>query len=239
MYKASRVTHRALAGAYADLDVAFVLGESAKTVLAEAWPITTPIYVIPHGDESIFASTEIPGADTTQPVVLAFGTITKYKGIDTLWLAWPMVRARVPNAELFIVGAVLADQDESVLRARAATLPGVHLHVGYVPVERVPQYFARARCVVLSYKRSSQSGVAHLAHTLRRPVVATSVGDIPSVVSHEVSGLLVDPDNPAALAHALVSLLTDPVAARAMGDAGARALASWDTVAARLRQGLP
>jgi hypothetical protein len=51
--------------------------------------------------------------------------------------------------------------------------------------------------------------------------------------------LLVDPDNPVALAHALVRLLIDAASARAMGDAGAKALASWDTVACRLRQGLP
>jgi glycosyltransferase involved in cell wall biosynthesis len=239
LYKTSKTTHRALARAHSDLDVAFVFGESAKRALAETWPIAGPIRVIPHGDEKIFASTDIPGADSTGPVALSFGTIRKYKGVDTLCRAWPMVRAQVPNAELFIVGSLLADQDEPALRAQAAALPGVHLHIGYVPIDEVPPYFARARCVVLPYKRSSQSGVAHLAHTLRRPVVATNVGDIPSVVSQEVTGLLVDPDDPASLAHALIRLLADPAAARAMGDAGERALASWDTVAAQLRQGLP
>jgi glycosyltransferase involved in cell wall biosynthesis len=238
MYKTSGLTHRALARAYEVLDVAFVLGESAKQVLSESWPITTPIHVIPHGNESVFPSTYIPGADTTAPVVLSFGTIRNYKGMDTLCQAWPMVRARVPDAELLIVGALIADHDESILRA-VTKLPGVDLRIGYVPVENVPSYFARARCVVLPYKRSSQSGVAHLAHTLRRPVVATRVGDIPSVVSDGVSGLLVNPDDPGGLAHALIRLLTDSASARAMGDAGARALASWDMVAARLRQGLP
>jgi glycosyltransferase involved in cell wall biosynthesis len=239
LYKTSSTTHRALARAYACLDVAFVLGASAKQVLAEAWPITAPIHIIPHGDESIFASTGLSGADTTGPVVLSFGTITNYKGIDTLYQAWPMVRARIPDAQLFIVGALMPDHDESVLRAQAANLPGVHLRIGYVPVQNVPTYFAKARCVVLPYTRSSQSGVAHLAHTLRRPVVATRVGDIPSVVCEGVSGLLVDPDKPDALAQALIRLLTDAASARAMGDAGARSLASWDTVAALVRQGLP
>jgi len=239
LYKTSKATHRALARAHADLDVAFVFGESAKRALAETWPIAAPIRVIPHGDERIFVSTDVPGADSTGPVALSFGTIRKYKGIDTLCDAWPMVRARVPKAELYIVGSLLADQNESVLRAQTAPLPGVHLHIGYVPIDDVPQYFVRARCVVLPYKHSSQSGVAHLAHTLRRPVVATNVGDIPSVVSHEVTGLLVDPDNPASLAHALIRLLTDSATAREMGDSGERALASWDSVASQLRSGLP
>jgi glycosyltransferase involved in cell wall biosynthesis len=241
MYKACGVTNRALAKAYADLDVAFVLGESAKQILTETWPISAPVHVIPHGDEALFDSTDIPGAETTGPVALSFGTITAYKGIDTLCQAWPTVRAHVPDAELVIAGALSADVDESALRSQVASLVGVSLHTGYVPVQDVPSYFARARCVVLPYKRASQSGVAHLAHTLARPVVATCVGDIPSVVRDGVSGLLVAPDHPDALADVLVRLLTDPESAREMGDAGARALAtgaSWDQVAARLVQGL-
>jgi glycosyltransferase involved in cell wall biosynthesis len=238
MYKTSSGTYRALARAYALIDVAFVLGDSAKQVLVATWPITAPIHIIPHGDENIFASTGVPGADGTGPVVLSFGTITKYKGIDTLFEAWPMVRARVADAELFIVGALMPDQDESVLRAQAAKLPGVTLRLEYIPVDDVPTYFAQARCVVLPYKRSSQSGVAHLAHTMRRAVVATKVGDIPSAVSDGISGLLVDPNEPEALAAALVKLLTDARAAKVMGDDGARSLPSWDTVAALVRQGL-
>ena len=242
MYKTSGLTNRALAKAYADLDVAFVLGDSARKILTETWPIDAPVFVIPHGDEGIFATTVMPGVETTGPVALSFGTITAYKGIDTLCDAWPTVRAKVPDAELVIVGALSADVDESLLRSRVAGLPGVSLHTGYVPVPEVAPYFARARCVVLPYKRSSQSGVAHLAHTMGRPVVATRVGDIPAVVRDGVSGLLVDPDDPEALAHALIRVLTDPEAARTMGEAGVQGLAaeaSWDDVAGRLREGLP
>ena len=105
----------------------------------------------------------------------------------------------------------------------------------------------RPRSQVDSYRlkasaSSSQSGVAHLAHTLGRPVVATRVGDIPTVVSDEVSGLLVAPGDPEELAAALVRLLKDPDLAGRMGAAGAQGLvegASWDEVAARLDQALP
>lgn len=242
VYKTSRMATGALAAAYADLDVAYVLGESARQVLTDTWPITAPVRVIPHGDEGIFASEPIPGVENTDPVALAFGTITAYKGIDTLCQAWPTVRAQVPDAELVIAGALSADVDEAALRSQVARLAGVDLRIGYVPLPDVPAYFARARCVVLPYKRSSQSGVAHLAHTLGRPVVATRVGDIPTVVRDEFSGLLVDPEAPAALAAAIVRLLTDPDAAQRMGEAGAKSLAgeaSWDDVAAQIYRGLP
>ena len=80
-----------------------------------------------------------------------------------------------------------------------------------------------------------------MAHTLRRPVVATWVGDIPAVVRDGESGLLVAPEDPEALASAVVRLLADPHLARTMGETGAqdlRSAASWDDVAARLYQGL-
>ncbi len=244
MYKTSSTTERALAPAYAALDTVFVLGESAKRILLETWPVAAPVHVIPHGDEGIFTlgAGAIPGAETTGPVALSFGTITAYKGIDTLCQAWPTVRAAVPDAELVIAGALSADIDEAALRAQVAALPGISLQTGYVAVADVAGYFARARCVVLPYKRSSQSGVAHLAFTMRRPVVATRVGDIPAVVRDEISGLLVAPENPDALAEAMIRLLTDAELAASMGKAGAESLveeASWDDVAGRFLQSLP
>jgi glycosyltransferase involved in cell wall biosynthesis len=242
MYKTSGPTARALAPAYADLDTVFVLGQTAKDVLVETWPISAPVHVIPHGDEGIFARDAAPGAETTGPVALSFGTITAYKGLDTLCRAWPSVRARVPDAELVIAGALSADVDEAALRAQVAALPGVSLQTGYVPVADVADYFARARCVVLPYKRSSQSGVAHLAFTMGRPVVATRVGDIPAVVGDEVSGLLVAPEDAAALAEAMIRLLTDAELAASMGKAGAQSLvdgASWDEIAGQFLRALP
>ncbi|MET4430121.1 glycosyltransferase involved in cell wall biosynthesis [Mycolicibacterium sp. 624] len=242
MYKTSAATRGALAGAYAVLDVVYVLGDSAKQVVTEVWPTTATVRVMPHGDEGIFAGAELPEVSSTQPVALVFGTITNYKGIDTLCAAWPAVRARVPTAQLVIAGALSADVDENGLRNEVAGLDGAELHAGYIPVAEVSSLFARARCVVLPYKRSSQSGVAHLAHTLGRPVVASRVGDIPSVVIDGVSGLLVEPEDPVSLAAAVVRLLTDQDYAHGLGREGCRALAdraSWDQVAAAFRAGLP
>lgn len=239
--KPSGMTTRALARAYGDIDVAFVLGESTKRTLIDSWPITPPVHIIPHGGSSLVPSAGVPGANRTARVVLLFGTVTAYKGVDTLCKAWPAVRRQVPDAELVIAGAMGADISRSALSADVATLEGVSLRIGYVPLQDVSSYFARARCVVLPYKRSSQSGVAHLAHTLRRPVVATSVGDIPAVVRDGESGLLVPPGSSDALADALVKLLTDPESAHRMGDAGADAIViggSWDEIAVRVSQGL-
>ena len=241
MYHTPTVTRSALHRAYAELDVAFVLGQTARAALMDTWPVSAPVHIIPHGDEGLLASA-VPPADTTGQLALAFGVITRYKGTDTLCEAWPLVLKEIPDAELVIAGAADADIDKHQLREGISRLDRVQLHLGYVASPDVSSFFSRARCVVLPYKRSSQSGVAHLAHTFARPVVASRVGDIPSAVEDNISGLLVPPEDSAALADAMIRLLSDPHEARRMGDAGAQALssrASWDEIATRFLRGLP
>ncbi|WP_245908895.1 glycosyltransferase [Mycobacterium neglectum] len=241
MYHIAAVARRTLNWAYTDLDVAFVLGETARAALLETWPVSAPVHIIPHGDEGLLAS-KVPPADSTARVALSFGVITRYKGTDTLCEAWPLVLQELPDAELVIAGVADSDVDKHQLRERISRLNSAQLHLGYVSGPDVPGYFSRARCVVLPYKRSSQSGVAHLAHSFARPVVASRVGDIPSAVDDGISGLLVPPEDPPALAEAMVRLLSDPQEARRMGDAGARTLStrgSWDEVATRFLRGVP
>jgi glycosyltransferase involved in cell wall biosynthesis len=242
LYNEGGLTRRALARAYACLDVAYVLGENAGTVLRETWPLRAAVHVVPHGDESIFrASAPLPASETA-PVVLFFGTITRYKGLDDLLEVWPLVQREVPGATLCVAGALSADVDAAALHVQAAALTGVELRTGYVPMGDVAPLVAAARLVVLPYRRSSQSGVAHLAHTFARPVVATRVGDIPAAVADQVTGLLVEPGDQAGLVDAVVSLLRDPDRARRLGDAGYATLtsdASWDDVALAVDRGLP
>jgi len=243
-YKSSSIMRRALAGAYRQLDVVFTLGEETEQVLRATWPVTAPITVIPHGDEDIFLTiggSAVKPAESTSARALFFGTITGYKGVHDLLACWPAVRQQAPDAELLIVGNPGADIDVAELVRAAAALPGVELRPGYVPLADVAALMSAARMVVLPYRRASQSGVAHLAHTFARPVVATAVGDIPSVVRHGRTGLLVEPGDTGALSAALVELMRDPHRAGALGAAGRSSLersATWDEVADRLLSGL-
>ena len=237
-YRDTGLLQVALAGAYAVVDHVYVLGNETRAVLTTTWSTRASITVIPHGDERIYPPESVRPVRETRPEVLAFGTITAYKGVDVLLAAWPRVVAQVPAAQLRIVGPLGADVDGVTLR-RSASAVGARVQECYLPVADVPQVFDTARVVALPYLRSSQSGVAHLAHTLGRPVVASRVGDIPAVVVADRTGLLVEPGDPHALAAALVRVLTDPDLAQRLGDAGQDALtasASWDDVAATVDQ---
>jgi len=240
-YKNGPVLDRALPAAWRRMDVVFVLGEQARTRVLESWQPPGPVIVIPHGDVTALRDDRpvLPVAET-DPVVLFFGTWTAYKGIDVLLDSLPEVRRRVPDARVVLAGGV-AGVDLPALLRRAEQIGGVQARPGYVPREQIPELFGAARVVVTPYRRASQSGVAHLAYTFERPVVATAVGDIPQVVRDDETGLLVPPGDPSALAEALISLLTDPQRADRLGAAGGRWLAaegSWKRVAERVDAGL-
>lgn len=235
LHKDGRLLHRALAAAYARMDVVLVLGERSREDLRAAFPAAGRVEVLPHGDEGIYAG-PVPLPSTCGRTALFFGTLARYKGLDVLLDAWRRVGAARPDARLVIAGAV-ADIDLPALRRSAEAVGGVDLRPGYVPAGSVRDLVGAARLVVAPYQLAYQSGVVHLAHTLGRPVVASDVGDLAAVVRPEVTGLLVPPGDAGALATAMARLLDDPAEADRLGAAGQARLtreASWDTAAAQL-----
>lgn len=237
LHKSGRLTMSALRRAYAAMDVVLVLGEVARRDVLELWPEVRRVEVVPHGDErALISADDLVPAGTTGETVLFFGALARYKGLDLLLEAWPLVRHERKDAHLVIAGAP-ADVDVPELRRLVAATAGVELRAGYVPVAAIPALMNQARVVVAPYLLAYGSGVVALAHTCRRPVVATAVGDLMAAVRHDETGLLVPPGDPRALAAALVSLLSQPALADRLGIAGGAQLAasaSWREVASRV-----
>lgn len=233
LYKGGRALESSLGQAYAAMDAVLVLGERARDDLLEAFPNVRAIHVIDHGDEGILATRPIPPPSSAPPSALFFGTLARYKGLDTLLAAWPEVRCAVPGARLVIAGAT-ADVDPDQLRQMARNVGGVELRAGYVPAGKVPALFAGARVLVAPYQVANASGVIRLAHGFGRPVVVTDVGDLALGVQDERTGLVAPPGDRSALAQRLVRLLRDPGLCDRQGAAGRAELgrtARWTTVA--------
>lgn len=230
---------RAFAAGWRRMDVVFTLGERTRQVVLDHWAPAGPVVVVPHGDERALLHGPVPPVAGTGPQALFFGSWTSYKGIDVLLEAFALVRARMPEARLVLAGDVSADLDLAAVLARAAEIGGVDPRPGYLPVAEVPAVLGAARVVVVPYVRASQSGVAHLAYTFGRPVVGTDVGDLPAVIRHGHTGLVVPPNDPAALAEALHGLLADPQRAADLGAAGrASVRAGWEIAARTIGRAL-
>ena len=218
--KEGRLLRASFAAAWRRMDVAFVLGPQTRQLVLDHWQPDGEVVVIPHGDSSAVhrGRASAPVAQT-EPVALFFGTWTTYKGIDVLIDAFGLVKAEMPAARLIIAGAISADVDAPELLERAAA-NGVEARPGYCALDEVPELFESARVVVTPYIRASASGVAHLAYTFGRPVIGTTVGDLPAAIEDDVTGLLVPPSDAARLAAAMLRLLRDPSLAARLGEAG-------------------
>ncbi len=241
LYVSSKPTLALLRRLYPSFELIFVHGERSLREYEQTWPPPGRLAVIPHGNEELFGDDPPPAA--TEARVLFFGAWRQMKGLPVLIEAFDALAERLPEARLTIAGPPVPEEGESerVFAWASERRERVEIVAEYVPIERVRELFARARVVVLPYRTVNQSGVAHLAMTMARAVVATDVGDLPEVVADERTGLLVAPDDPPALADALARVLGDPALAERMGQAGSQRMresAGWPEVAERVEDEL-
>ncbi|HEY8467942.1 MAG TPA: glycosyltransferase family 4 protein [Solirubrobacterales bacterium] len=225
------------------MDAVIALAEyGARRLREEAGVPEERIHVIPHG--ALDYLTRLPerplpaelGDPGERPVILSFGLIRPYKGVDLLLRAFAQLEADA--AELWVVGRPLG-VDLAELERHAAAAPGrVRLLTRFVPDADVPAIFRRADVVALPYREVDQSGVLYTALAFGKAIVASAVGGFPEVARAGAGGTLrlVPPGDEAALAEALAELVADRAARERLEVAAAAAAAgpySWDAIAAQ------
>jgi glycosyltransferase involved in cell wall biosynthesis len=227
---------RGLRGLMERMDAIVTLSEHGARRLRDRVGIEPErVRMIPHGafDYLTRLSNEAPLpeelATVEGPVILCFGLIRPYKGVDVLLEAF----RGVEGAELWIVGRPLG-VDVEALRAAADRAPGrVRLVPRFVADAELPAYFRRADLVVLPYRDAEQSGVLFAALAFGKPIVMSDVGGFAELAAVG-AGRLVPPGDPQALATTLEALLADPEARDRLAAGAASAAAgpySWDSVA--------
>jgi len=173
------------------------------------------IHVVPHialGDDTVRSHVQ-----EDEHLVLFFGRIWEYKGLEYLIRAEPLISAQVPHARIIIAG-----RGEDLARYRRMMVHPERFTVynEYVSDGKRAELFRRASVVVLPYIEASTSGVIPVAYTFAKPVVATAVGCLPEMVEHGRTGFLVPPRDPQGLAEAIVRLLRDPALRHELGGNG-------------------
>jgi glycosyltransferase involved in cell wall biosynthesis len=189
------------------------------------------VHVIAHGVLEHLAAgaaqTHVrpPFVKTDRPVVLCFGLMRPYKGIDVLLRAW----RGIEDAELWIVGAPRMD----IAPLRAAAPAGVRFDPRFVPDSELPAWFRRADLVVLPYREIDQSGVLFTALAFGKPLLLSDVGGFAEVAATGAARLVPAGDD-RALHEALRELLDDPAALAEMARKAAAAAEgryAWATIA--------
>lgn len=142
--------------------------------------------------------------DPNEKIILFFGFIRQYKGLDLLLKAMADERIRKENIRLLVAGEFYEDDkpylqliDEHHLKDQ------VILKTNFIPDSEVRNYLCSGDCVVQTYKNATQSGVTPLAYHFEKPMIVTNVGGLPSLVPHEKVGLVCEP-YPEAIADAIL-----------------------------------
>jgi len=144
-----------------------------------------------------------------QRIILFFGFIRKYKGLDLLLDAMKILKEKsstlpTANCQLLIAGEFYEDRkpyDEQI--ERLGIKDRLILHTDFIPDSEVKYYLCAADVVVQPYRSATQSGVTPLAYHFEIPMVVTNVGGLPDLVPDNKVGLVSEP-NAEALAEKII-----------------------------------
>jgi glycosyltransferase involved in cell wall biosynthesis len=141
-------------------------------------------------------------------VILFFGFIRRYKGLDLLldamgMLKNPAVGGSSSTGSLLVAGEFYEDDKPYLeqiekLRIKDALI----LKTTFIPDNDVKYYFSAADVVIQPYRNATQSGVTPLSYHFEKPMIVTNVGSLPDLVPHGQVGLVCEP-NAASIAEAL------------------------------------
>ena len=128
-------------------------------------------------------------------IILFFGFIRKYKGLDILLEAMADERIKTENIKLLIAGEFYEDEKPFHELIKLHQLENnVILKTSFIPDSEVKYYLCSGDCVVQPYRNATQSGVTPLAYHFERPMIVTNVGGLPALVPDRKAGLVCEPD---------------------------------------------
>lgn len=215
---------------YQRCDALIVHTESNRRDLLERYPAIDvhKVHVIPHGplqaddcppDATRSAARAALGIPENARVAMNFGSIKRYKGLDLLVAAMPIVAKSVPNSFLLLAGRPSSPSDAPDLAPLTQHGIAHRADFEFIANKNAWKYYLAADVVVLPYRAITQSGVLLSSMAFGRPSVVTAVGGLPDVVRPGRTGWVVPPESPALLAEGIIEALSDPAKCDAMGKA--------------------
>jgi len=139
-----------------------------------------------------------------EKVILFFGYIRKYKGLNYLIDAMPEILKKL-RLKLLIVGEFYEDEKKYFDQIESLKLrDSVEVVSDFVPDEKVRYFFSASDIVVLPYVNATQSGITQIAYYYDKPVIATDVGGLSEVVKNNETGFIIAPESSKAIANAVV-----------------------------------
>lgn len=210
--------------------------------LSEAWRSTLQKISPQARIEVLMNAVPLPPADGSprsgegEPTLLFFGEIARHKGVFELARAFARVTGDLPGLRLVYAGKG-SGVEETRRLADQLGLGGRVEFTGWLEAERARATLAAATIFVLPSFVEGMPMALLEAMALGLPVIATPVGGVPEIVTHQVDGLLVPPGDVDALAAAIARLMSEPALRERLGRAARETAAqrfSLDSAVERL-----
>ena len=135
------------------------------------------------------------GIPEEDKVILFFGFIRKYKGLDILLNAFKQViqKQEIKNLKLLIAGEFYEDEKNyKELLNDPEIKDHLILHTHFIANADVKFYLCAADCVIQPYRNATQSGVTPLSYHFEKPMIVTNVGGLPSMITDKKTGLIAE-----------------------------------------------
>lgn len=143
----------------------------------------------------------------TDKVLLFFGFIRKYKGLDLLLKAMKFLQE---DYKLIIAGEVYGDFKEYEEIINEYHLKDRIIRITrYIPDNEVADIFSNSDVCVLPYRTATQSGIASIAKYYELPMVVTPVGELPNEVEPLNTGVVTKDVTPECIAESIQELFAD------------------------------
>ena len=130
-----------------------------------------------------------------EKIILFFGFIRKYKGLDLLLEAMNNTSIREANIKLFIAGEFYDNKEEyELIIAKYNLANSLYLRTQFIDNSEVKYYLSASDFVIQPYKHATQSGVTPLAYHFQKPMLVTNVGGLANLVPHMEVGIVTEPN---------------------------------------------
>ncbi len=142
-----------------------------------------------------------------EKVLLFFGYIRKYKGLDLLFESLKLLSENFYDMKikLLVAGEFYDDKEYYLELIEKLNIKNkVKIFDQYIPNEQVKEFFVASDLVVLPYRSATQSGILNLAYGFNKPVVITDVGGLSEFVLPERTGIIAMEANPQSISKAIL-----------------------------------
>lgn len=199
---------------YRDMDHIFVHTEKMRRQLVEEFQADAErVSIVRFGYNDMTPRTDLDreaarkrlGLKDDEKVMLFFGNIAPYKGLDCLVSAMALLKGKVAGLRLIIAGNVKKECDAYWADVRrlidqSALKESILFHIRFVPEEELEVFHKASDVMILPYRHIFQSGVLFLSYTFGLPVIVSDVGELKEDVVEGRTGYVFRPNDPEDLA---------------------------------------